>query len=71
VSVLVEEAGLPESLHALSQLTGPFALVELVHGETTSIPGLGLPAALGGLLGWSLLGAAVTRIRYQLLEVTR
>jgi ABC-2 type transport system permease protein len=71
VSVLVDEAGLPEWLHALSLLTGPFALVELVHGEVPSIPGLGLPAALGGVIGWTLLGAAVTRIRYQLLEVTR
>jgi ABC-2 type transport system permease protein len=71
VSVLVERADLPGSFQALSLLTGPFALVELIHGETTTIPGLGLPAALGGLLAWTALGVAVTRTRYQLLQVTR
>jgi ABC-2 type transport system permease protein len=71
VSVLVDETGLPESLHGLSLLTGPFGLVELVHGERPDIPGLGLPAALGGLTFWTVLGLTVTRVRYQLLQVTR
>lgn len=71
VSVLVEVTDLPEGVQGLSLLTGPFALVELVHGERASIPGLGLPAALGGLTAWTLLGLTVTRVRYQLLQVTR
>ncbi|HEX7133555.1 MAG TPA: hypothetical protein VF228_13350 [Iamia sp.] len=71
ISVLVDETGLPESLHGLSLLTGPFGLVELVHGEQTDIPGLELPAALGGLVLWTVLGLTVTRVRYQLLQVTR
>ena len=71
VSVLVDETGLPASLHGLSLLTGPFGLVELIHGERPDIPGLGLPAALGGLTLWTALGLTVTRVRYQLLQVTR
>jgi ABC-2 type transport system permease protein len=71
ISVLVDETGLPPSLHGLSLLTGPFGLVELVHGERPDIPGLGLPAALGGLILWTALGLTVTRVRYQLLQVTR
>jgi ABC-2 type transport system permease protein len=71
ISVLVDEADLPASFQALSLLTGPFALVELVHGEPSTIDGLGLPAALGGLLAWTALGLGVTRVRYQLLQVTR
>jgi ABC-2 type transport system permease protein len=71
IAVLVDEAGLPAGLQSLSLLTGPFALVELVHGETASIPGLGLPAALAGLGAWTLAGFVVTRIRYQALQVTR
>lgn len=71
ISVLVEVTDLPVGLEGLSLLTGPFALVELVHGEPASIPGLGLPAALGGLTAWTVLGLAVARIRYQLLQVTR
>ena len=71
VTVLVDETGLPGSLQGLSLLSGPFGLVELVHGERASIPGLGLPAALGGLAAWTALGLAVTRTRYRLLQVTR
>ena len=47
---------MPVSLQGLSLLTGPFTLVELIHGEQSSIPGLGLPAALGGLGAWTALG---------------
>ncbi len=71
ISVLVEVADLPGSFQGLSLLTGPFALVELVHGEEPEIRDLGLAAALGGLAAWTVLGAVVTRVRYQLLQVTR
>jgi ABC-2 type transport system permease protein len=71
LSVLVDEAGLPDSLQALSLLLGPFALVELIHGEPASIPGLSLGVALSGLLLWTVLGALVTSIRYDRLQVTR
>lgn len=71
ITVLVEESDLPGSLQGLSLLSGPFGLVELVHGERASIPGLGLPAALGGLAAWTALGLGVTHLRYRLLQVTR
>lgn len=70
-SILIDENGLPESFHAVSLLTGPFALVERVHGEEASLPGLSLGTALAGLSAWVVLGAVVTRVRYQLLQVTR
>ena len=41
IAVLVDEAGLPESLHGLSLLTGPFAWCELIYGETARHPGPG------------------------------
>lgn len=71
VSVLVEVADLPAGLQGLSLLSGPFALVELIHGESPEIEGLGLPAALGGMLAWTALGLGVARVRYHLLQVTR
>jgi ABC-2 type transport system permease protein len=71
VTVLVDETGLNDSLQGLSLLSGPFALVELIHGERASFPGLGLPAALGGLAAWTALGLTVTTVRYRHLQVTR
>lgn len=71
LTVIVEVTGLPGGLNGLSLLSGPFGLVQLIHGEPTDIEGLTLPAALGGALLWTLAGAAVCRTRYQLLQVTR
>jgi len=70
VGVTVEAAELDRDLHAASLITGPFTLVELVHGETPGISGVSLGAAVGFLLGWTVLGAVVCRTRYQLLQVT-
>lgn len=70
VGVTVEAAELDRNLHAASLITGPFSLVELVHGETTAISGVTLTAAVGFLLGWTVLGAVVCRTRYQHLQVT-
>ena len=72
LSVLVESTQLSDNVYAASLLVGPFGLVELIHGEQTSeLTGLTLPAALAGAAAWTLLGAAVCRTRYQLLQVTR
>ncbi|MGI8937292.1 MAG: hypothetical protein ACR2JF_03560 [Iamia sp.] len=71
LTVIVEVTGLPEGFYGLSLIAGPFSLVQLIHGEPADIQGLTLPAALGGAVAWTLLGAAVARVRYQLLQVTR
>jgi ABC-2 type transport system permease protein len=71
VTVLIDEADLPGAFQAASLISGPFTLVELVHGEPADVAGLSLPVALAGLGAWTLLGAVVTRTRYQLLQVTR
>jgi ABC-2 type transport system permease protein len=71
IGVVVEVAELPAGLHSASLVTGPFNLVQLVHGETPEIDGVTLPGALAGLAAWTLLGAVVCRFRYQHLQVTR
>lgn len=71
IGVVVEAADLPVNVHSASVITGPFNLVQLIHGEVPDIEGVTLPWALGGLLLWTLLGAAVCRTRYQHLQVTR
>lgn len=71
MGVLIEAAELPQSLHALNLIVGPFALVELVHGEASSTEGLTLPIALAGVLAWTVLGFAVARISYHRQQVTR
>lgn len=70
LTVLIEAAQLPEGLHAFSLLTGPFGLVQLIHGEPPEID-MSLGMALLGTTVWTLAGAAVCRTRYQLLQVTR
>jgi len=71
LSVLIEATSLPEGLQALSLVTGPFNLVQLIHGERPAIPEITLAGAAAGAAAWTLLGAAVCRVRYQLLQVTR
>lgn len=70
VGVTVEAAELDRNLYAASLITGPFTLVELVHGEAPGISGVTLPAAVGFLLAWTFVGAFVCRTRYQQLQVT-
>jgi len=70
VGVLVETTGLPDGFQALSLLAGPFLLVKLIHGEVPPVD-ISLPAALGGTALWTLAGAVVCRVRYQVLQVTR
>lgn len=70
LSVLVEAARLPDAFHAFSLITGPFTLVELIHGERTELD-ISLAMALLGTTTWTVVGAAVCRTRYQLLQVTR
>ncbi len=71
IGVVVEVADLAGDVHSASLVTGPFNLVQLVHGERPDIAGVTLPAALGGAIAWTLLGAVVCRTRYQHLQVTR
>jgi hypothetical protein len=71
MGVLIEAAELPQSLHALNLIVGPFTLVELIHGEPTSTDGLSLPVALAGVLAWTVIGFGVARISYHRQQVTR
>lgn len=71
IGVVVEVAELPAGFHSASLVTGPFNLVQLVHGEPPDIAGVGLPGAIAGLVAWTALGAVVCRTRYQHLQVTR
>ena len=68
--IFIEVTGTSDALYAVSLIAGPFALVQLVHGEVPEVPGLTLPFALAGIAGWTLLGAIVCRTRYRLLQVT-
>lgn len=68
--VVIEVTGTSDALYGLSLIAGPFALVQLVHGEVPEIRGLTLPFALAGIAGWTLLGAVVCRTRYRFLQVT-
>lgn len=68
--VVIEVTGISDGFYAFSLIAGPFALVQLIHGEVTDVPGLTLPLALAGIVGWTLLGAVVCRTRYQHLQVT-
>lgn len=70
IGVLVGTVGAPESLQAVSLLAGPFLLVKLIHGETPPAD-ITLAAALAGAAAWTVAGAVVCRVRYQLLQVTR
>lgn len=71
LTVLVEATTLPDGLQSLSLVAGPFNLVQLIHGEPPAIPEMTLAGAGAGVAAWTLLGAAVCRTRYQLLQVTR
>jgi ABC-2 type transport system permease protein len=71
LTVLVEATGISEGLQALSLIAGPFNLVQLIHGERPAIEEMTLAGAFAGVGAWTLLGAAVCRVRYQLLQVTR
>lgn len=71
IGVVVETADLPSWLHSFSLIAGPFSLVQLIHGETADIPEVTLTSALAVTAGWTVLGAVVCRIRYQMLQVTR
>jgi len=71
LGVLVDAAGLPGGFNAVNLIAGPFGLVQLIHGERVEIEGLTLPVAIAGVAAWTVLGAAVCRVRYQTLQVTR
>lgn len=72
LGVLVDVADLPDAFHAVNLLIGPISLVQLIHGERlVEFDGLTLPFAIAGAAAWTLVGATVCRVRYQLLQVTR
>lgn len=71
ISILVETTTLPDGLEALSLITGPFSLVQLVHGEAVEVPGMNLANVLAGAGFWTGLGALTCWARYRSLQVTR
>ncbi len=71
ISILVEITSVSNGLEALSLITGPFSLVQLVHGETVEIPGMNLANVLCGFGFWTGLGALTCWLRYDTLQVTR
>lgn len=70
ISILAEVAGLSDGVLAFAVIPGSFSLVQLIHGEQPDLE-MSLGIALAGAATWTLLGAAVCRTRYQLLQVTR
>jgi ABC-2 type transport system permease protein len=69
--VLVGALEAPDGFLVLDLFTVPFALVVRIHGERDAFEGVSLGAAVLGCLAWTVLGAAVARLRYQRLQVTR
>jgi ABC-2 type transport system permease protein len=69
--VLVGALQAPDGFQVFDLFTLPFALVVRIHGERHPFEGVTLGAAVLGSLAWTVLGAAVARLRYQRLQVTR
>ncbi|HEX2849615.1 MAG TPA: ABC transporter permease [Acidimicrobiales bacterium] len=68
---LHEGLGLSASVLVLSLTRAPFELVVRIYGEPSTVPSLTTAALVAGVAAWTILGAAVTVIRYQRLQVTR
>ena len=70
VHVTIHESGASPSLVAFDLFRIPVELARIVHGESTTDPGMTTAVWLGWA-GWTALGAMVTWWRYRRLEVTR
>lgn len=69
--VLISALGAGQDATALNLVLLPLAFVEKVHGEAKSFQDMSSAAAIGALLGWTLLFGIIVRFRYQRYQVTR
>ena len=68
--VLVENAGADDVVLLFSLFEMPFELVQRIYGQPGELPEISTGLVVAANVAWTLLGLAVTAVRYRRLTVT-